>query len=190
MEKKIRELEFEQSELNTLIKKGVTFEVVDTEVKTKTWLWGLIKKRTPEKVIKSFKIEEPTLGTLLRMSAEWIAMEIEETKLQEEAPLTRAKLMVNKHADRFAKILALAVLGSDYLLPKGNGQYTPDEKSLQHLTDLFLRAVQPSKLYELCVLVNTMCNYGDFMNSIRLMSAVRVTMPLLVEEKPATDKKD
>ncbi len=178
-------LEQERNELNTLIGKGLSFEIEDTQFDEERKFFGLIKKRTPVKAVRHFKIEEPTLGTLDRLSAEWIEFDIDEQALQSEDGIKRARTMVNRHANRCAKVIALAVLGTDYLIPKhGKGgivRYIEDTKELEHLTALFARTIQPSKLYQLYVMINAMCNLGDFTNSIRLMSTDRTTMPILIE---------
>jgi len=183
---KAKSLEQEKNELNTLINKGVQFEVVDHEVEVRRKLFGLIKKRVVVEVKKQFKIEEPTLGTLDRLSAEWIAFSIDEEALKSEDGMQKARTLAHEHALRCAKVIAIAVLGSDYLLPvagKGNViRYVENKKQLEYLTDLFARTIKPSTLYQLTVLIGAMSNLGDFLNSIRLMSTDRTTMPIRVEE--------
>ena len=60
-------------------------------------------------------------------------------------------------------------------------RYTEDKKKLAELTELFLRAIKPSQLYRLTLMIDVMCNLGDFMNSIRLMSSDRTAMPIRIE---------
>lgn len=180
-----RRLEQERSELNTLINKGVTFEVQDTEVRTRRVL-GIFRRREAVPVRRTFKIEEPTLGTLDRLSAEWIEFAIDEDAMKSEDGMQRAKAMVRRHAVRCARIVAIAVMGSSYLIARpGRGdavRYEEDTAELERLTRLFLNEVRPSQLLQLCVMINAMANLGDFMNSIRLMQADRSTMPIRVEE--------
>jgi hypothetical protein len=181
----IKTLEQEKAELNALINKGVQFEVVDTDFEVKRRFWGLFKKRIPVKVRKQFKVEELTLGTLDRLSAEWIEFESDDTMMTSDDGMQRARTLVGKHSIRCAKVVALAVLGSDYLIPKctRNGiRYVEDTERLEYLTALFARTIKPSNLYQLTVLINAMCNLGDFLNSIRLMSSDRSTMPIRIEE--------
>ena len=182
----IKILEQERNELNILINKGVPFSVTDTTFEEKRFFFGLIKKRVPVKIERQFKIEEPTLGTLDRLSAEWIEFDIDENKLKTDNGIQRAKTIAGNHALRCAKIIALMVLGSDYLIPKysrnGIVRYVEDAKKLDELTALFARAIKPSQLYQLYVLINAVCNLGDFMNSIRLMYTDRTTMPIRIEE--------
>ena len=182
----IKTLEQEKAELNTLINKGISFEVEDTEFAVKRRFFGLIKKRVPVKVKRQFKIAEPTLGTLDRLSAEWIEFAIDEAALKSDDGMQKARTLAHEHSIRCAKVVAIAVLGSDYLMPLpgigGIVRYVEDKKQLEELTALFARQIKPSKLYQLYVLINAMCNLGDFLNSIRLMCADRTTMPIRIEE--------
>lgn len=180
----ISQLRQEQSELNVLISKGVEFEVNVVEFRTEKKLFGLIKKTTPHTQAKRFKIEEPTLATLDRLSKEWLELGINDEELKDEQALKTAKIIASQHATTCAKIVALAVMGGDYLIPKPGGGYTYNEKELNRLTRLFFTCITPSKLYQITILINAMCNFGDFMNSIRLMSAQRTTAPIRIEGKP------
>ncbi len=180
----IKQLERERAELNALINAGYEFEVEDYEVKSRPFFFGLIKKKTPVKITRSFKIKEPTLGTLDRLSREWIELEIDEKRLKDEDPMKQARTIAEKHSKRCAKVLALAVLGSEYLAPSvhlGSIVYHENKKRLDELTALFERTIRPSRLYRLITLINAMCNLGDFMHSIRLMSVNRTTAPIRIE---------
>lgn len=186
MQETNKSLEQERSELNALINRGVSFDVQDVEVQYKPYLWGLFKKKVLTPITRNFVIEEPTLGTLDRLSSEWIEMAIDEEAVKGDDGMLQARKMTKRHALRCAKIIALAVLGSDYLKPQTSKgcviRYIEDVARLEELTSLFARSIKPSELYQLCVLINAMCNLGDFLNSIRLMSADRTTMPIRIEE--------
>ena len=65
---------------------------------------------------------------------------------------------------------------------EGSGKFVVYVKRLNELTSLFTRRIKPSRLYQIYILIQTMCNLGDFLNSIRLMSADRTTMPIRIEE--------
>ncbi len=179
-------LKQERAELNSLIHQGVSFEVQDVEVQCKSYFFGLKKKKVLVPITRKFIIEEPTLGTLDRLSAEWLEMAIDEEELKGDDSIVLAKKMTQKHALRFARVVALSVMGSSYMIPtigKGNAvKYTPDLERLEELTSLFALRIKPSELYQICMLINAMCNLGDFLNSIRLMSANRTTSPIQIEE--------
>jgi hypothetical protein len=179
-------LEQERAELNALINKGITFTVSDVRYERRKGFGGLFRRRVPVTVKKEFTIEEPTLGTLDRLSAEWIEIAIDEEALKGEDGMQKARTLIHAHAHRCAKIVALAVLGSEYLIPSsgqgGTVRYKEDRARLERLTSLFVRTVKPSLLLQLCTAIMAMCNPGDFLNSIRLMSAGRTTMPNQIEE--------
>lgn len=185
MDEERSKLEQERNELNTLINKGVSFEVKDIEFETHKRLWGLIRKKTPKEVTRTYKIEELTLSTLDRLSAEWIEFAIDESAMKSADAMKRARGLAYEHAIRCARIIAIAVLGEDRLIPrpcKGGMRWVEDTQAIEDLTALFARKIKPSRLYQLCVLINAMCNLGDFLNSIRLMSPERTTMPNRIEE--------
>ena len=183
-EKIIEKLEQERAELNALINRGWTFEVEDcrTEPVGRRRLLGLLPpRRRVVKERRTFRIEEPTLGTLDRLSAEWVELAIDEERLKGTEGIAEARMMAARHARRMARIVALAALGSDYLKPRpGAGatvRYEDDSRALADLSALFLRTIKPSELFRLAMTINAMCNLGDFIHSIRLMSAARTTVP-------------
>lgn len=192
-EKIVEKLEQERSELNALINRGWEFEVegYHTERIPRRGLWGLLlppRQRTV-KTRQKYRISEPTLGTLDRLSAEWIELAIDEERLKGAEAMIEARTMAAHHARRLARIVALAVLGSDYLKPTpgpgGAVHYEEDRCRLDELTDLFFHAVKPSELFQLTMTINAMCNLGDFIHSIRLMSAARTTVPTRIEADSA-----
>lgn len=178
-------LNAERSELNTLIDKGVNFDIERTIYVRQNGILGRFKKRYAKTEKLQFTIKEPTLSTLDRMSSEQIQLTIDEAIMSSELGVQEAKKMTNDHGTNLARIIALAVLGQDYIKTKKNGSkfsYKCDDKRLSELTELFFLNIKPSKLLQLAILVNTMSNLGDFTNSIRLMSANRTTMPIRIEE--------
>lgn len=182
-----KQLEQERNELNTLINKGVTFEVKDTEFEVEKRFFGLIKRYKPKEVTRTFRIEEMTLATLDRVTSELVEIAIDENEMKsaDTDSMKMARTLAHKHSLRCARIIAIAVLGEDRLVAKpgkGGIRWIEDTKKLDELTSLFARKIKPSILYKLYVLVNTMGNLGDFMNSIRLISTERTTMPIRIEE--------
>lgn len=188
MEEKKTDLEKEKSELNVLVQKGFAFEVKDIQVVTTKRFFGLFRKRHLEEVTRTFRIEEPTLSTLDRLSAEWIEFAIDEKAMKSDDAMVIARTMTHKHSIRCARIVAIATLGVDRLkcsIKGGHPHWVEDTDKLNELTDLFARSIKPSRLHQLAVLVNAMSNLGDFMNSIRLMSTDRTSMPIRIEENNA-----
>lgn len=79
--------------------------------------------------------------------------------------MKKARGFAKEHAIRCARIVAIAVLGENRLIPrshKGGTRWVEDVQAIEDLTALFARKIKPSRLYQLCVLVNAMCNLGDF----------------------------
>lgn len=180
-----RKLQQERTELNALIGKGVEFELKDVEFTVRKRFFGLVKKREEKEVTRKFKIEEMTLATLDRLSSEWIEFAIDEEEIKTKDGLMRARTLAHDHAIRCARVIAIAALGEDRLKPKhGKGctRWVEDTAKLDELTDLFARKIRPSDLYRIYVLISTMCNLGDFLNSIRLVQPERSTMPIRIEQ--------
>lgn len=177
---KLEALEQEQDELRRMIQEGVTFDIDVTHIRRKPGLLGFFKKWETITEKRKFRIEEPTLNTLDRLSALWLQMEIDETRLTDEDYLKTAKRMAAKESKLLAEAVAVAVLGeSYYTVTERGGYYTRKEnkKELQHLKNLFLHTIKPSELFTLAVLITNVSNLGDFINSIRLMSATRTSDP-------------
>lgn len=180
-----KKLEQERAELNTLINKGVSFEVKDVEFDVVKRWFGLFKKYQPREITRTFKIEELTLATLDRLSAELVEFAIDEAAMKSADGMQRARGLAHKHSVRCARVVAIAVLGEDRLIPvhgKGGTRWVENTARLEELTSLFARKIKPSALYKLYVLVNAMCNLGDFMNSIRLIMPERTTVPIRIED--------
>ena len=180
-----KKLNSETNELNILIDKGFNFDVERTIFVRQNGLLGYFKKRYPKTEKLNFTIKEPTLSILDLMSSEQIGLKIDESVMSSESGVQEAKKMSGEYGQKLAKIIAIAVLGQDYIKTKKNGSgfsYKYDNKRLDELTELFFINIKPSKLLQLTVLVNTMSNLADFTNSIRLMSAARTTMPIRIEE--------
>ena len=185
---KLDNLTREQGELRHMINEGVTFDIEVTYRRRKPGLLGFFRKREQVKEKKVYRIAEPTLSTLDRLSLLWLEMTIYETKLNDADYLATAKQLAKKEAKNLAKVVATAVLGEDYYDVTDKGGYfvrKPNEKRLARLTSLFAHSVTPSQLLTLAILITNVSNLGDFINSIRLMSATRTSDPItnLIEEQ-------
>ena len=178
-------LDAERRELNLLIGRGISFDVKRTVYKKRPGLLGKLRARIPVQEVVSYRIQEPTLSTLDRMSALQVDLDINEDAMRSEGALREARHMTGAHSRRLARIVATAVMGQDYVQihqKGGRTVYVNDDAGLDELTDILFNGLAPSQLAELVIYINTISNLGDFCNSIRLMSAVRTTMPIRVEE--------
>lgn len=175
----------EIQELNLLIDRGVSFEVERTIYKKRPGILGRIRKMVPENVKETFIIHEPTLSVLDRIASEQIEIEIDENTILKDGYMNEVRKLTHEHSIRLARILAIAVAGEDAFIGQQQGsfcRYTYDDKHIAELTEIFIHGIKPSAMIQLASLVNTISNMGDFINSIRLMSASRTTMPIRIEE--------
>lgn len=177
---KIKALEQEQNELRHMINQGLTFDIEVTYSRRRPGFFGFFRKREKVTEKRVFTIQEPTLATLDRLSALWLQMEIDETRLGDADYLATARQMAGKEAKRLAEVVAVAVLGEDYYDTtehRGAFSYKPNEDRLRRLAATFFHTVKPSDLFTLAVLITNVSNLGDFISSIRLMSATRTSEP-------------
>lgn len=184
--KKEDNIRAEQEEIQKLIRNGMSFTVERRLYRRKPGFWGLLRKRelitTQEKLI----VQEPTLAILDEIAAEQIEISIDEEKLTADNLQNVVNRLRYEHSRRLARIVALHVIGEDYFICTQKGaavQYKKDTKRLEELTDLIQHGTKPSYLVQLAEMVSTISNMADFTNSIRLMSANRTTMPILIEQK-------
>lgn len=163
-----------------MIGEGVTFDVKITHYRRKPGFFGFFRHREKITETKVYTIKEPTLATLDRLSLLWLQMEIDETKLGDDDYLRTARALANKEAAKLAKVVAVAVLGEDYYIATFDGvtyRRKEDKKALRDLTRLFFHTLKPSELLTLAIIVTNVSNLGDFVNSMRLMSATRTSDP-------------
>ncbi|AUD00932.1 hypothetical protein [Spirosoma pollinicola] len=150
----------EKQELDVLIERGMRFSV------PKRSLLRYIGK--PD---RSFLLQQPYLGTLDRLSAEFIHLDLSEERLAADW-LSETKHLTRAHVTRCARIVAMAILNSQWRIRLCTGLLS--RYLLWHLT--------PQTLLRLVLVINSLSNIGDFINSIRLMSAKeRTTMPVRIE---------
>lgn len=163
-----------------MINQGLTFDVEVSYKRRRPGLLGFFRKRETIKEKRVYTFYEPTLATLDRLSALWVQMEIDETKLGDGDYLATARQLANREARRMAELVAVAVLGEDLYdttEKRGIFQYKPNEARLKKLTNTFFHSVKPSELFTLAVLITNVSNLGDFISSMRLMSAARISEP-------------
>lgn len=179
----IKALEREREELNLLIQRGVKFDVTTKIRRRKKGLRGFFSRPETVNETHTFEIYEPTLSVLDRISALSLAIDIDEAtiKAEGEAAITEARQVTKENIMRMARVVAVAVLGEDYHVTEvnrfGKVKKYNDDKELDRLTALFFHSVKPSVLVGLTAMITTMCNLGDFINSMRLLSGARTATP-------------
>lgn len=185
------DFELEREELNLLVKQGIKFGVTYKVRRRKKGVKGFFQRPEVVTVKEDFEIQEPTLSVLDRLSAIWVEMEVNEDRLTAGGTetLAEAKRIAKDNAARMARIIAIAVLGEDYHVTEvgtgGRIRKYNDDKELDRLTALFFHTIKPSKLVGLSEAITSVSNLGDFINSIRLMSATRTSDPMtsLIEQQ-------
>lgn len=183
---KIEALKQERSELRKMIGEGITFDIDVTFTRRSKGVRGWFGKREKVTEKRVYKIAEPTLATLDRLSVVWLEIAIDETKLNSEQYLAAAKQLAAKEAERLAEVVAIAVLGEDYYdVSERGGQFVwkPNEKRLRDLKNVFFHNIAPSELLTIAVYITNVSNLGDFTNAIRLTSAARTSEPTNLIDK-------
>ena len=176
-------IDLERQQLNLLIKRGVKFDVESKVRKRKAGLKNFFKKPEIVDITTTYEIQEPTLSVLDRLCDVWLDMALdEEALLKEGAIIVEAKNIAKKNAEKMARIIAIAVLGEDYIIteisPLGIAKTRYDDNELNRLTKIFFHSIKPSKLAGLTTSITNVSNLADFIASMRLMSGARTTKPI------------
>ena len=177
----LSELEAEKQELRLLINQGISFTIAYQEerivrvprFKHMPWLFAR-KQRVLEEHSREFVIKEPTAYTLDRLSAEYIELVMDENTIKEN-PRQEARKLFMEHNKRMARIVAIAVLGNQW----------ENKQKLEELTAFFSKWIKNSQLFDLVQAIDLTNNLADFINSMRLMSSARTTMPSRIESQEA-----
>lgn len=172
-------IEAEKKELRLLIGQGISF-VVDyhedrvVRIPRYRYLQRLLTKKQVVREEKQleFLVKEPTAFTLDRLSLEYIELAMDEEKIKSN-PRQEARKLFSKHNRRMARIVAIATLGNDW----------EDDKKLSERTEFFSRWLKNSTLWELVQAIDLTNNLADFINSMRLLSSARTTIPNRIESQ-------
>ena len=170
-------IEAEKKELRLLIGQGFSF-VVDyhedrvVRIPRYRYFQRLLTKKQivrEEKQVE-FIVKEPTAFTLDRLSLEYIELAMDEAQIKSN-PRQEARKLFAKHNRRMARIVAIATLGNDW----------ENEKKLSERTEFLSRWLKNSTLWELVQAIDLTNNLADFINSMRLLSSARTTIPNRIE---------
>jgi hypothetical protein len=156
----------EQHEADVLINRGIQFTVPKRS----------ILRHFSRKKQRTFTIQQPYLGTLDVLSRVFLSIGFDETMLAENA-LAGAKRITAESARKCALAVAISVLNSKWKI----------RLFARLMAGYFLWRIQPSKLVQLAIYINQINNLGDFISSIRLMSATRTTAPHRIETTTPAD---
>ena len=153
MEKKSN-IKTEQRAIDALLENGTEFKVQTRGL----WHWIC--------PIRTFKITQPKLGTLYAMAGEYTRIDLEESRLTEN-PLRESFHLVRENARAMSRVAAIALLNGKWRIALFKNA----------LSRYLLWRLDPSQLIKLCLIVITISNTADFINSIRLIKGTRLTMP-------------
>ena len=152
----------EKRAVEILLNEGVKFEI------DARGLVRIFKKK------HKFHLRQAYLGTLLLLSKYYLKVGFDEQKITDD-PLGASRLEITKSAKTLAMISAIGMLNSKWKV----------RLFARPLAKWLLWRLTPQKLYELSMTIVVLNNTGDFMNSIRLMSALRITAPKETNLSPA-----
>lgn len=135
---------------------------------------SLVDKGVSFKIGKrAYVMKELCGGTLDLISEVSLHIQLDDDKLKEN-PIGESKEIGKKATKKLALILAYAILNNKWKIRF----FAP------FLARKILWKFTPSQLLKAAVVLTEMCNYADFINSIRLIAGVRTTKPNLIEEEP------
>ena len=161
MEDNIRK-EVERKALNTLLEKGIYFEVPGRLFfRRKKW---------------RFTVRQLLLGTIDYLTDLYLQIDINEERVKDD-PQREAMRLSGQYAKLMARVVAIALLNSYLGIKLFSGI----------LSRYLLWKINPQKLFELTIAIKTLSNPGDFIASIRSLSLVRTTAPR-EELDPETDR--
>lgn len=153
----------EKRAIDVLLNAGMTFTVERR---------GIMKYL--RKSGKKLTIKPPYLGTLDYITREFLKMDVTFDQLK-DVTLAQSMEIASKHTRTMSRIIAMAILNGKWQIKLFTGP----------LSRWLMWRITPAMLYQLTVIISTLCDTGNFTNSIRLISGTRTTTPRadLVEQK-------
>lgn len=164
-------IEEKRREIARLLNHGFDFEVKEIVNVKNPGFFGFLFPKVKKEVVHVFRIKEPTLSVLDRISLE--SIDFDESIFNNLENDSDQKKYSKVHLKRVAKIIAIMVCG-----PGGR------ESEIHKLQSLFFKFLRPSEILSIIQLIDIASNLGDFINSTRLLAAANV----LEEKKPIADQ--
>lgn len=145
---------------------------------------------------KKYKIVQPVLAQLDKLSEQFLKLDIDKAIIQpEDGDIDAMKLfeeqkrIISPNVKTCAKIIAISCVDHK------RGKCSPFTELLLNIREkyliykhykLFLRLISPDDLYRITNVILRAMNLGPFTNSIALMSipTIRTTAPKAMEDKP------
>lgn len=169
-----------KQELELLLNRGVTLTLSYKELEPrKPWRFWRKRQLVDKSITLTFK--EPTLAVLDRVSLEIENLQFNEKRLLSadmEVVIDEGKRIAYGSARTLARIAAIFALG-EKLFIKRDRTFFEDEKELDRLAEIIMNSLEPSKLEKLISCLTSLSNIASFINSIRLIAAVRTTQNLV-----------
>ena len=153
-EKDWKEEQVRRRAADALLERGVVFEAARRGA-----LSGLWPKMR-------LKIDPPTLGVLYAVSGEFVAMGVNEARVESD-PIGYSFELVRSQVRPMARAVACAVLGSRWKIRWFAGLYAR----------YLLWQLTANQLLKLVVTVLSVCGTADFINSIRLIKGTGLLDP-------------
>lgn len=145
----------EQKAVDTMLQRGIKVSIPKRSI-----------LRYVGKKDRTFTIRQSYLGTLYEISRVALRLDYDEKRIAKNA-FGESKALAKKHARDMALICAIAILNSKWRI-----------RLLSWPLSLYLFwRITPELLAKLSLMVMQLNNISDFINSIRLMSAARLSAP-------------
>jgi len=151
----------EHKAANILLKRGVKVPV------TAPLFFRLLGKKTIDVVVKA-----PTSDTLLVIAEKYLSMRIEQTK---DLTLPESFALLKNHSKTMTEIIAITILDQKRNFFK-----------IRFFTWLLSKRLTQEELNYLFHLIVIYGGVEDFINTIRLMEAVRITKPMNLSPEEKT----
>ena len=172
-------------ELTKLINDGFPITITEMYFERKKGFWNLLSKPEKKKREITYHIKELTLNIIDLISLE--AQNFNLKKYDGKESLAFDNSVSRKDIQIMSKIIALAIMGTDYEYKIISGQrekYIRDDKGLKNIQIHISQKIRPSDLFGILQLIDITSNFGDFTNSIRLITGATKKASLIEEKQP------